>query len=70
MDANLKLEKLNEDLQSRINKIKEDMRNDHPGFETLNIRRETRIDTLQLVLDTIRELECSSIAELFPNGIK
>ena len=46
------------------------MRNDHPGFGTLNIRRETRIDTLQLVLDTIRELECSSIAELFPNGIK
>ena len=70
MDSNLKLEKLNEDLQSRINKIKEDMRNDHPSFETLKIRRETRIDTLQSVLDTITELEHARICDLFPNGIK
>jgi len=66
----LKFRILKEDLQSRINKIKEDMRNDYPSFKEMRIKRGTQIDTLQLVQDVITELEHARICDLFPNGIK
>lgn len=69
MDSNLKLRKLTEDLQNRIDKIREDMHNDYPSYEELRNRRLTQIETLQSVLDTITELEHARICDLFPNGL-